>query len=36
MEEIEIKRINDELYLKIDDLIDFQEIYDLLGPAPAS
>ena len=30
MEEIEIKRINDELYLKIDDLIDFQEIYDLL------
>ena len=30
MEEIEIKRLNDELYLKLDDLVDFQKIYDLL------
>ena len=30
MEEIEIKRINDELYLKLDDLVDFPRIYDSL------
>lgn len=30
MEEIEIKRINDELFLKLDDLVDFQNIYDSL------
>ena len=30
MEEIEIKRINDELYLKLNDLVDFQRIYDSL------
>lgn len=27
---IEIKRINDELYLKLDDLVEFQKIYELL------
>ena len=30
MENIEIKRINDELYLKLNDLVDFQSIYDKL------
>ena len=30
MEIIEIKRLNDELYLKLNDLIDFQKLYDLL------
>jgi hypothetical protein len=30
MENIEIKRINNELYLKLNDLVDFQSIYDKL------
>ena len=30
MDNIEIKRINNELYLKINDLIEFQSIYDKL------
>lgn len=30
MGNIEIKRINDELYLKLDDLVDFQKIYNSL------
>ena len=30
MQGIEIKRINDELYLKLDELVDFQKMYDNL------
>lgn len=31
MEKIEIKRLNGELFIRLNDLIDFQTIYDLLN-----